>query len=105
MSSFSEVLGPGQGSVFEEEMGLDLVVFKGVTARTKDCHIRLLDLRGFHLSKHLLQLCLKPYALYVKSPVKVLAQNFFLTILFFTILITKLLPVHNQQSILARSMT
>lgn len=49
--SFREVLGPHQEEKFMEEMGLDVVVFRGITNRTRKCRLRRLDLRGFSLSK------------------------------------------------------
>lgn len=51
LSSFSDVVHPENKDIFTEEMGLDLMVFKGVIERTKACKIRVLDLRGFKLSK------------------------------------------------------
>lgn len=37
--------------IFIEEMGLDLMVFKGVIERIKFCKIKVLDFWGFKLSK------------------------------------------------------
>ncbi|ELU08994.1 hypothetical protein CAPTEDRAFT_228081 [Capitella teleta] len=47
---FKEILDSSQQHVFEEEMALDLVVFKGITGRTPRCRLRLMDLRGYQLS-------------------------------------------------------
>jgi hypothetical protein len=47
---------PENKDIFTEEMGLDLMVFKGIIERTKACKIRVLDLRGFKLSKGKFQL-------------------------------------------------
>ncbi|KAK3088796.1 hypothetical protein FSP39_023791 [Pinctada imbricata] len=47
---FSEILPECYSNIFEDDMGLDLLVFRGVVRRTKACKMKLLDLRGFKLS-------------------------------------------------------
>nr|KAG5696699.1 hypothetical protein BaRGS_012068 [Batillaria attramentaria] len=50
--SFREVLGTrGYDDIFQEEMGFDLVVFRGLLARRKCCKMKCLDLRSFKLNK------------------------------------------------------
>ena len=41
----------GYHDIFQEEMGFDLVVFRGLLRRRKSCKMTCLDLRGFKLSK------------------------------------------------------
>ena len=48
---FTDVLSEDEKDVFEEEMGCDYCVFRGVTARTKYCKLKCLDFRGLKLSK------------------------------------------------------
>ena len=46
------MLADDEMDVFEEEMGCDFCVFRGVTVRSKYCKLRCLDFRGLKLSKH-----------------------------------------------------
>lgn len=47
---FTDVLSEDEKDVFEEEMGCDYCVFRGVTARTKYCKLKCLDFRGLKLN-------------------------------------------------------
>ena len=49
---FTDVLADDEMDVFEEEMGCDFCVFRGVTVRSKYCKLKCLDFRGLKLSKH-----------------------------------------------------
>ena len=46
------MLSEAEKDVFEEEMGCDFCVFRGVTGRTKHCKLKCLDFRGLKLSKY-----------------------------------------------------
>lgn len=79
---FGDVVHPENKDIFTEEMGLDLMVFKGVIERTKSCKIKVLDLRGFKLnatfSKLIVQmwpiLSLKKHQLKPKKLAKIIAK-------------------------------
>lgn len=47
---FQEVLGEHDKDIFLEEMGFDLVVFRGIINRTKACKLKVIDFRGFKLN-------------------------------------------------------
>ena len=49
-SSFRDILSEHTMTMLEEEMYLDLLVFKGVAARTRHCKMKTLDLRGLEIS-------------------------------------------------------
>lgn len=53
----------GYHDIFQEEMGFDLVVFRGLLRRRKSCKMTCLDLRGFKLSK--LRSCLGLWSIIV----------------------------------------
>ncbi|XP_046574620.1 LOW QUALITY PROTEIN: leucine-rich repeat-containing protein 14-like [Haliotis rubra] len=69
--------------IFQEEMGFDLVVFRGVLGRTKACKMKCLDFRGFKLnttfSKLIIQmwpvLSLKKSQLNLKRLAKVISKT------------------------------
>ena len=46
------MLSEAEKDVFEETMGCDFCVYRGVTGRTKHCKLRCLDFRGLKLSKY-----------------------------------------------------
>ncbi|XP_041360934.1 uncharacterized protein LOC121377116 isoform X2 [Gigantopelta aegis] len=78
-----EVLGDRHIGIFEEELGFDLVIFRGVIFRTKACKLKCLDMRGFNLnatfSKLVVQmwpvLSLKKSQLNPKRLAKVIAKT------------------------------
>ncbi|XP_063407047.1 uncharacterized protein LOC134690855 [Mytilus trossulus] len=47
---FKDILPPKHHDIFEEEMGHDLVVFRGVINRTKYCKLKSIDFRGLKLN-------------------------------------------------------
>ncbi|XP_046374445.1 leucine-rich repeat-containing protein 14-like [Haliotis cracherodii] len=69
--------------IFQEEMGFDLVVFRGILGRTKACKMKCLDFRGFKLnttfSKLIIQmwpvLSLKKSQLNLKRLAKVISKT------------------------------
>lgn len=43
--------GPRSSDIFQEEMNVDILVFRGLLRRLKSCRMSCLDLRGFKLNK------------------------------------------------------
>lgn len=80
---FKDVLSEAEKDVFEETMGCDFCVYRGVTGRTKHCKLRCLDFRGLKLnvtfSNMIVQmwplLSLKKHHLQPKKLAKVIAKT------------------------------
>ena len=49
--SFRDILPEERLRIFEEEMFVDLLVFKGVAGRKHKCRLLTMDLRGLELSE------------------------------------------------------
>ncbi|PVD31909.1 hypothetical protein C0Q70_07335 [Pomacea canaliculata] len=62
--SFREVLGTARyGDLFQDEMGFDLVVFRGILTRKKCCKMRCLDFQGFKLNRTFCKLIVQMWPL------------------------------------------
>ncbi|KAK2160187.1 hypothetical protein LSH36_138g02015 [Paralvinella palmiformis] len=61
---FREVLcDVSKRDVFDEEMGLNVMLFKGITSRTKKCQLKTLDLRGLTLNWNFTKLIVQMWPL------------------------------------------